>query len=261
MTERMDERHARILNLVSDNEKISVAELSRIIGISEVTLRKDLSFLEERGLLRREHGYATMVNSDDVSKRLSFNYNIKRAIAARAANDIREGETVMIESGSCCALLAEALVSTHHDITIITNSVFIATHIRRSRNAKIILLGGEFQKEAQVMVGPLIGKCVEDFYVDKFFIGTDGFNNFGAMSGDLMRADAVRTMALNANRVVILTESKKFTQVGVVSLIPFEKIGAIYTDDQIAPSTLDLLSKKNIAVVTCGLDGSQRHCL
>ena len=107
------------------------------------------------------------------------------------------------------------------------------------------------------MVGPLIGKCVEYFYVDNFFIGTDGFNNFGAMSGDLMRADAVRTMALNANRVVILTESKKFTQVGVVSLIPFEKIGAIYTDDQIAPSTLDLLSKKNIDVITCGLDGSQ----
>ena len=106
MTDRIDERHSRILNMVSDSGRIPVAELSRIVGISEVTLRKDLSFLEERGLLRREHGYAAMVNSDDVSKRLSFNYDIKRRIASTAAREVRDGETVMIESGSCCALLA-----------------------------------------------------------------------------------------------------------------------------------------------------------
>ena len=161
MTDRIDERHSRILNMVSDSGRIPVAELSRIVGISEVTLRKDLSFLEERGLLRREHGYAAMVNSDDVSKRLSFNYDIKRRIASTAAREVRDGETVMIESGSCCALLAEELLSTHRDITIITNSVFIAQFVRHKITSKIILLGGEFQREAQVMVGPLIRKCVD----------------------------------------------------------------------------------------------------
>ena len=251
MTEQMDERHSQILNLVSSNGKISVCELSQVIGISEVTIRKDLSLLEDRGLLRREHGFAAAVDSDDVSKRLAFNYNIKRQIASKASLDVGDGETVMIESGSCCALLAEELVSTHRDITIITNSVFIASFIRNKMYSKIILLGGEFQKEAQVMVGPLVKKCVEDFYVNKFFIGTDGFNDFGAMSGDLMRAETVRSMSVNAKNIIILTESKKFSRVGVVSLLPFEKIGMIYTDDRIDDEKLEFLRQKNITVTTC----------
>lgn len=250
MVGQIDERHSQILNIVSSKGKVSVSELSQNIGISEVTVRKDLSQLEGRGLLRREHGFATMVDSDDVSKRLAFNYNVKRKIAAAAAQCISDGETVMIESGSCCTLLAEELVSTRRDITIITNSVFIASFIRYIGNSKIILLGGEFQKEAQVMVGPLVRKCVEDFYVNKFFIGTDGFNDFGAMSGDLMRAEAVRSMSVNAKQIVILTESKKFSQVGVVSLIPFDKISTIYTDSDIPTNKVDFLSKKNITVCT-----------
>ena len=250
MTEQMDERHSQILDLVSNNGKIAVSELAQSIGISEVTVRKDLSLLEDRGLLRREHGFASMIDSDDVSKRLSFNYTVKRSIAARAAKIVHDGETIMIESGSCCTLLAEELASTHRDITIITNSVFIASFIRNKLNAKIILLGGEFQKEAQVMVGPLIKKCVEDFYVNKFFIGTDGFNDFGAMSGDLMRAETIRAMAVNAKRIIILTESKKFSRVGVVTLVPFERINAVYTDKDIPPTSLEFLRRKNIDVFT-----------
>ena len=248
MVGQIDERHSKILDIISGKGKVSVSELSQMIGISEVTVRKDLSQLENRGLLHREHGFATMVDSDDISKRLSFNYNNKRKIAAAAAQCISDGETIMIESGSCCTLLSEELVATHRDITIITNSVFIASFIRHNGNSKIILLGGEFQKEAQVMVGPLVRKCVEDFYVNKFFIGTDGFNDLGAMSGDLMRAEAVRSMSVNAKQIVILTESKKFSQVGVVSLIPFEKIGTIYTDSNIPPSKVEFLRKKNISV-------------
>lgn len=250
MTANMDERHSQILALISSKRRITVSELAQEVGISEVTIRKDLSLLEDRGLLRREHGFAAMVDTDDVSKRLAFNYNVKRTIAARASRDVEDGETVMIESGSCCALLAEELVSTHRDLTIITNSVFIASFIRHKSRSKIILLGGEFQKEAQVMVGPLIGKCLEYFWVDKFFIGTDGFNERGAMSGDLMRAEAVRTMACNAKRVIILTEAKKFYRSGVVSLLPFERIDTICTDDSIDPAVLERLVSKNVKVVT-----------
>ena len=100
------------------------------------------------------------------------------------------------------------------------------------------------------MVGPLVRKCVEDFYVNKFFIGTDGFNDFGVMSGDLMRAEAVRSMSVNAKNIIILTESKKFSRVGVVSLLPFEKINTIYTDSQIPHDKLEFLRKKNIEVLT-----------
>ena len=243
-------RHTKILNILNEKKKVTVAELSEALDVSEVTVRKDLSQLEKNGFLSKEHGYATMTSSDDVSNRLSFNYDVKRRIAQKALETIKDGETVMIESGSCCALLAEELVTQRRDITIITNSVFIASFIRHNPGAHLILLGGEFQNESQVMIGPLIKKSIENFYVNKFYIGTDGFNERGAMSGDLMRAEAVRDMADSAKESIILTESEKFQQNGVVPLLPYEKISAIYTDDQIEATAKHKLEEKNIKVET-----------
>ena len=246
----MNVRQTKILDIMSSEKRVTVTELAEALGVSEVTTRKDLSQLEAKGLLKREHGYASLMESDDVGNRLSVNYDIKRRIAQKALESVSDGETVMVESGSCCALLAEALLTHRRDITIVTNSVFIASYVRQQPNAHIILLGGEMQNEAQVMVGPLVRKCVESFYVNKLFVGTDGFNDFGAMSGDLMRAEAVRNMAGNANHVIILTESVKFSQTGVVALLPYREIGSIYTDEHIPQETAENLRRQGIELYT-----------
>ena len=246
----MNPRHTRILEIMSARKRITVAELATELRVSEVTTRKDLSQLESKGLLKREHGYAALVSSDDVGNRLSINYDIKRRIAQEAANSVKDGETVMIESGSSCALLAEALLDCRKDITIITNSVFIATYVRQKPNAHIVLLGGEFQLESQVMVGPLVRKCAEAFYVNKLFVGTDGFNDFGAMSSDLMRAEAVQGMAKSAREIILLTESTKFTQSGVVALFPYSEISSIYTDNNLPENVKEGLQKHGIGVYT-----------
>lgn len=245
----MKSRQTKILNVMSEQKKISVSELAEILQVSEVTVRRDLSLLEQRGILKREHGYASIEETDDVGRRMAFNYEIKRKIAAKALASIEEGETVMIESGSCCALLAEQISENRRDVAIVTNSVFLATFLREKKSARVILLGGEFQNESQVMVGPLVKRCAENFSVNKLFVGTDGFNEFGAMSGDLMRAEAVRNMSESAQRKIILTESKKFSQTGVVNLLPYEKIDAIYTDSQIDEEQMKFLAKKNIKIV------------
>ena len=77
-------RHTKILNILNEKKKVTVAELSEALDVSEVTIRKDLSQLEKNGFLNKEHGYATMISSDDVSNRLSFNYDVKRRIAQKA---------------------------------------------------------------------------------------------------------------------------------------------------------------------------------
>ena len=90
--------------------------------------------------------------------------------------------------------------------------------------------------------------CVKNFYVNKFYMGTDGFNETGAMAGDLMRAEAVRDMVDSSKEAIILTESEKFQQIGVVPLLPYEKINAIYTDNRIDSSTRHSLEKKNVRI-------------
>ena len=145
-------RHTKILELITENKKMEVTKLSQLLSVSQVTIRKDLIQLENSGLIVREHGFATLNSSDDINNRLAYHYDIKQRIAKLAVESIEDGETVMIESGSCCALVALEIAQTKKDVTIITNSAFIADYIRKVAKIRIILLGGEYQNESQVMV-------------------------------------------------------------------------------------------------------------
>jgi len=243
------QRQTKILEVLSKNGRAEVIALSELLSVSQVTIRKDLDTLEERGLVRREHGYACLNNADDVSKRIAFNYDVKRRIAKAAAATVNEGETVMVESGSCCALLAEEFANTQKDITIITNSVFIVNFIRNASRTRIILLGGYYQPESQVLVGPMTKQCGSIFFADKFFVGTDGFTpGLGFTGRDHMRAQAVVDMSERARDVFILADSDRFKKQGVIGLMPLEKVAGVFTDDGIPAEVEQELVDKNIAL-------------
>lgn len=120
-----------------------MTDLAEALNVSEVTIRKDLTALEQKGLLHREHGYAVMSASNEALHQLSFNYERKRRIAVHAAESVKNGETVMLTSGACCTLLAEELAIQKNDVTIITNSAFLAAFIRKYPKTHVILLGGD----------------------------------------------------------------------------------------------------------------------
>ena len=245
----MTQRHTTILELLSKHQRTEVALLSELLGVSQVTIRKDLDILEERGLVRREHGCACLNTSNDTGKRLAFNYDIKRRIAKKAAALVEEGETVLIESGSCCALLAEELANEQKDVTIITNSVFVANFIRHAMHTKIVLLGGYYQPESQVVVGPMTRKCGEIFFSDKLFVGTDGFMpGFGFTGKDHLRSQTVMDLAEYARDIFILTDAEKFYHQGVLGLIRLEDVTGVFTDDRIPVGIEKLLIDNNIAL-------------
>ena len=246
----MNKRQAQILDLLTQNKKLKVTELSDVLNVSQVTIRKDLSALEDSGIIVREHGYAKLNESDDINNRLAYHYDIKQKIAEKAVESIEDGETVMIESGSCCALVALEIAKTKKDVTLITNSAFISDYIRKTGNVRIILLGGEYQEESQVMVGPITRKCAEGFFVDKLFVGTDGFTKETGFTGnDYMRSEAVKDMAKQASNVIIVTDSVKFQQKGVVSLLDTKKVSYVYTDSNIPEDAEEYLVENNIKVI------------
>lgn len=246
----MTERQSKIIKIVNQYHKIEVSRLSELLEVSQVTIRKDLDYLEEEGLLTREHGYALIKNANDINTRLTINYDIKLKIAIKAAEMVSNGETVMLESGSTCTLLAEQLAKLKKDVTIITNSAYIAIRIRDLPIRKVILLGGDYQKEYQGMVGPLVKKCAREFYVDKFFVGTDGFiPQSGFTCDDLMRVETMEYMSNSANKTIILADSTKFHKKGVVIQSTFDEIDTICTDSGITEEHLDILRKNNINVL------------
>lgn len=228
----MNERCLKIMEMLNEAGSLDVAALAQELDVSAVTVRKDLAFLEEKGLLRRQHGYAVRASQDDVGYRLIFNYEVKKRIAKRAAGMVKNGETIMIESGSTCAMLAAELTENKRDVTIITNSAFIAAHIRDFPGARVVLLGGSYEPDAQVMTGPLVKICAREFFVDKFFIGTDGYDvEQGFSNVNLLRAEAVRMMAESAKQCIILTDSSKFNRRGVVALMTARDVAAVVTEE------------------------------
>jgi DeoR/GlpR family transcriptional regulator of sugar metabolism len=245
----MTNRHRKILNALTKNRKVEVTALAEMFSVSQVTVRKDLDILEKQGLVRREHGYACIDLSNGINTCFAYNYDVKKRIALRAAATVADGETVFIESDSICALLAEELVRTKKDVTIVTNSVFIANHIRGIPNGKIILLGGFFEKESQVTVGPMTCKCGEIFFSDKFFIEVEGFSeSYGFTGRDHLRAETIQNLSGQAKDIIVLTESEKFRASGVVGLVRTDKVAAVYTDDEIPLGIESYLYKNDVDI-------------
>lgn len=247
----MENRLNKILELLTQENKMEVCILAEQLGVSQVTVRKYLDQLEKKGIIKREHGFARLCSIDDINGRIAYHYEVKKEIASKAATLISDGDTIMIESGSCCALLADALTFLKKDLTIITNSAFIADHIRGKSNFQVILLGGIYQQDSQVMVGPMVRQCVENFYVDLFFIGTDGYSSkVGFTNRDQMRAQAVRDMSRQAQEVIVLTESEKFTKHSIVPLNLKGQIKTVITDSQIDKVSIAELETQEIQIIT-----------
>ncbi len=229
---------------------MEVSELALKLGVSQVTVRKDLDALERKKIIHREHGFAVLRSVEDINGRIAYHYDAKVRIAKKACELVKDGSTVMIESGSCCAIMADLLSTSRHNLTIVTNSAFIPDYIRGRSNVQTILLGGIYQNDAQVMVGPMVSQCASSFCVDLFFVGTDGYSPVkGFTNCDQMRAQAVRDMSASAERVIVLTECEKFDQRGAVPLGVMDRVYAVITDAPLKPQIEQELSSQDIRAI------------
>jgi DeoR/GlpR family transcriptional regulator of sugar metabolism len=202
-------------------------------------------------MIRRVHGFAELSSEDDINSRLAWHYEEKTKIAEKAAELVSDCDTIMIENGSCCALAALAIARTKKNVTIVTNSAFIAGYVRNEPNVQVVLIGGIYQKESQCLVGPMIRDCAANYNVKYFLIGTDGWNErIGFTNKDQMRAQAVRDMSASAEQVIVLTESEKFSSAGTVPLNLSRCQVSVLTDSDLSEEVRTKLSEKNIEIIT-----------
>jgi DeoR/GlpR family transcriptional regulator of sugar metabolism len=247
----MTPRQYQILHTIAKERKVQVTKLAEDLGVSLVTIRKDLSVLEERGLIKRQHGCAVLNAEGDINNRLAIHYEKKVGIAARAAELVDDGEVIMMESGSCCTLLAERINNTRKNVTIITYSTFIADHIPLTNGNQIVLVGGTVLLESKNTVGPIAISALSNFSVDKFFSGTDGMTPEGEFTAkDIMVADVIHMMVQRSRKTIVLTDSSKFSKQGTVTLFPASRVYAVYTDSKCPEEILQYLHEQNVIVST-----------
>lgn len=233
--------------MVIDQGRVSVTDLAKTTGVSEVTIRQDLNLLEKQSYLRRTHGFAVPLDSDDVETRMMNNYPVKRQLAEFAASLVNDGETVFIENGSSNALLARTLAE-QKKVTLITVSSYIA-HLLKETSCEVILLGGIYQKKSESMVGPLTRQYIQQVHFSKAFIGIDGWQPETGFTGrDMMRADVVNAVLEKGSEAIILTDSSKFGAVHPYTLGPANHFSRVITDDKLNATAHQALQQSGLIV-------------
>lgn len=244
---KMNQRQEQIIEILTKNRKMEVNTLSAKLKVSKVTIRKDLNYLENLGLLRHAHGFAILSDPQDLKVRLSTNHQVKELIAKKAASLIHDGDTIMIESGSACALFAEQLGKSGKHVTIITISCFIADFVAQYKNIDVFLTGGKYQADSQVLVGSLAKKLLENFHVKYLFVGTDGYSlNDGFYNNNISRAEMGEMMASKADQLIILTDSTKFSHESLIHQFSYNEVNTLITDSGIPDVVADKIKKSGI---------------
>jgi DeoR/GlpR family transcriptional regulator of sugar metabolism len=230
------------------NSQISVRELAMLLKVSTVTIRQDLSYLESEGLLKRVHGGAVIADADDISSRMSLNYDKKLRIARKIASFINDGETILIESGSANALLAKELLK--KDVTIITTNVFIARQFRNKEKARVVLMGGLYQHESESLVGKITKSCIDQVNFDKAFIGIDGYTKkTGFTLRDLFRAEISSHIIHSSGDVYIVSDSSKFGRSELTNICTSDDIHHIVTDSELDRSFITEFNEAGIDLI------------
>jgi DeoR family transcriptional regulator of aga operon len=247
-----EERRRQIIELVNRYGKVLVPHLARKFSTSQVTVRQDLEALHAEGLVHRTHGGALPVRSAALlDRRLSEKEKLyrreKRRIAAAAARLVKEGQSVVLDSGSTTTAVARALRH-FRQLTIITNAVNIAAELAGT-SIEVILTGGIMRENSFSLIGPLAEDALQRLSADLLFLGVDGFDvALGLTTPNLMEAKVNRVMMKIARRRVVVCDSSKFGSRSLSLISAASDIHQVITDRNISESDLTALKDAGINV-------------
>jgi len=228
---------------------MKVTDLSVEVGVSGVTVRKVLSSLEKKGVLRRFHGEARVFDGDDIPFRMGARFQEKVLIARTAAAFIEPGDTILLEAGSTISILAE-LLKEYSSLTVITSNLYIARMFRGTK-VQVIVLGGYYQSASESLVGPIAKNALAELAFSKAFLGVTGFTrSTGFTLNDSHRAEVTQTILSRGASCFILADSSKF---GSSHLAPIctdlSLIKTVITDKGIPEADQRYLESSGITVV------------
>lgn len=236
-----EERRISILNKIQSGGKVSVAALARKYDVSASTIRRDLTFLEDSGFIKRTHGGAILQGD---TNRL-YNYNVKKnqhitekqRIGKKAAGLVRSGSTIFIGASTITSIMAEHL--TAQNLTVATNSLDVFNALARKYEYNPIIIGGNYIHKSRAIEGMTSVEQIQLLHFHQAFLGANGISStLGISTASEIEATAKRTVIKNSSEVYFLFEPAKFEQVCPYKIADLEDITAIVTDSALEEKTL-----------------------
>jgi DeoR family transcriptional regulator of aga operon len=246
----IEERRQYIVGVAQKHGRVLVEELSESLGISRITIRKDLDYLQGRGVLQRTHGGALLPGSGALSdpslqEKEGRHSQEKLRIAAAAANLVQEGQCILLDSGTTTTAIARALKRLSY-LTIITNAVNIAGELSGT-DFEVLLTGGSLRKNSFSLVGPLAEDMLHEIHADILFLGVDGFDiELGLTTPNVMESRVNRAMVKASSTVVAVCDSTKFNRRSLSKIVDASAIHHVITDSNLAPETSEALRAAGI---------------
>lgn len=249
------ERRAIIMKMLESEEEVLVTTLSRMLHTSEVTIRKDLTSLQERNLIIRTRGGAirrpieNLGEDTSVGKKSTFNFREKDRIGEAASKLIKNGDHIILDSGTTTLAMARHLDHLQN-LTIITNSIDIANELLRYQRFSIIILGGHLRVNSHSVVGPLASATLRNFSDYKFFMGVDSFSiENGVSTPNLEEALLNQQMLMNASQVIAVFDASKCNKRSYTHVCATNQLNVIVTDDGMPTEIRTRLKEMNIKVI------------
>ena len=248
----LSERHNSILETFRQQGSVSVVDLANQLKVSSVTIRKDLTLLEEKEMLYRTHGSAILINpyinDRHVNEKEKSYPEEKRLIGRYAASLITADDSILIASGTTMHALAREIVPQGH-LPVIAAAIHVTNILARNKNIDIIQLGGFVRNSSVSVVGNYAEKMLENFSCSKLFMGVDGIDlDYGLTTTNMMEANLNQVMIQAAQKVVVLADSSKFGRRGFGKICDLDAVDHIITDKYVPSKTLEGLRERGIEV-------------
>jgi DeoR/GlpR family transcriptional regulator of sugar metabolism len=248
-------RRDALLQIVRENGFCSANELSERLGVSRVTVRRDILQLQAEGLVRAAHGGVSAISTTvtaggPFALRRQQNRAAKRAVAQRAAEFVPEGEGVVIgiDAGTTGAELGE-LLADRAGLTVVTHSLPVISAFSRNRDVELVSLGGVFHTDTQAFAGPATILNLQRMRLSTVFLTTSSIRGNVMYCGNDFDAETKRTMLDLADRVIVLADSSKFATAAAFTVAPLDSVDILIVDDRLPHEVEAELARADVEVL------------
>ena len=254
MPELLKEERLRItLETVRERGSVTVPELSDTFGVSEITIRRDLKELAERGLIRRAHGGAVYpagtFPEPPVIQRMQKNRAYKLRIAEAAADLIEDGDSVFIGSGSTTTYIARKLVN-RQNLTVVTNAISVATELATADGVTVVVLGGLLRPSELSMVGHITEQALKEVRLEKVFLGMRAISLEAGLTNDyLPEVMTDRAILQMAPKLIVVADYSKFGKIASAFVASIDQITTLVTNKEVDPEILEQIRASGVEVI------------
>lgn len=246
---RPPERYDAIVKLIHRTGEISVDELAASMAVSRETIRRDLAHLDAEGRIKKFHGGARLLGTvrepsaeGPFALRLAESAESKKRIGRKAAEILKPGDSLFIDTGTTTLMLADALVELS-SLVVITNSWRIATVVSGNPTHKVFLIGGAYASDAGESLGQFAIDQIRRFRAIHAFLTVGSVEDSGVLDFDALEAEVARAMIERVDHVTVLADHAKFTRRGIFEVAPWSGIDRLVVDAKPPDLIMDAIRK------------------